>query len=75
MYNTTTDGYNNTPGVEIRVPGFGGTETVEYLSTGGDKLSITAYMNDLVDYFVKKGYDREKTIRAAPYDWRLSAGM
>ena len=58
--------------MEIRVPGFGETKTVEYLSTGAE-LPITAYMNDLADYFVEKGYVRNKTVRAAPYDWRLSA--
>ena len=73
MYNTTTDGYNNTSGVEIRVPGFGETKTVEYLTA--EDIPITAYMNELVEYFVEKGYVRNKTIRAAPYDWRLSASM
>ena len=28
----------------------------------------------MVDYFVDREYKRGKTIRAAPYDWRLAAG-
>ena len=32
------------------------------------------YLNNFVDYFVERGYERGKTIRAAPYDWRLAAG-
>lgn len=73
-YDTITGKYSNASGVEIRVIGFGVTQTVEYLSTGAE-LPITAYMNDLVNYFVNKGYVRGETIRAAPYDWRLSASM
>ena len=32
------------------------------------------YFHTFVQYFVDRGYVRGKTIRAAPYDWRLSAG-
>ena len=32
------------------------------------------YMNQLINYFVSQGYVSGTTIRAAPYDWRLSAG-
>ena len=32
------------------------------------------YLHTFVQYFVDRGYVRSKTIRAAPYDWRLSAG-
>ena len=75
VYDITTDGYNNTPGVEIRVPGFGETKTVEYLSSEDNAMPSTAYMKEIVNFFVERGYVRNKTIRAAPYDWRLSAGM
>ena len=57
--------------MEIRVPGFGETKTVEYLTT--EDIPMADYMNELVEYFVERGYVRNKTIRAAPYDWRLSA--
>ena len=33
------------------------------------------YMNQLINYFVSQGYVSGTTIRAAPYDWRLSAGL
>ena len=32
------------------------------------------YLHEAVEYFVDRGYKRGKTIRAAPYDWRLAAG-
>ena len=38
-------------------------------------LPIIPYLKDFVDYFVDQGYERDKTIRAAPYDWRLAAGV
>ena len=75
IYDPTTNHYNNSPSVDVRVPGFGDTSSVEYLSNGGTDVPVTVYMNELVDYFVKQGYVRNKTIRAAPYDWRLSAGI
>ena len=70
-YDSATKNYSNASGVEVRVPGFGGTETVEYL----DALRLRPEFNTLVDYFVARGYERGKTIRAAPYDWRLAAGI
>ena len=57
--------------IDITVPGFGDTETVEELSNGALKWP---YFKDFVEYFVDRGYDRGKDIRAAPYDWRLAPG-
>ena len=51
------------------VPGFGNTETVEFL----DEFEVIAQFHEFVEFFVNKGYIRGKTIRAAPYDWRLAA--
>ena len=59
--------------MEIRVPGFGGTSSVEYLDPGIMK-NILPYFHDTVKYFVDRGYKRGETIRGAPYDWRLAAG-
>ncbi len=69
-YDNSTNTYSNVSGVEVIVPGFGGTETVEYLDT---QRHIPQY-NKLVSFFVQNGYVRGETIRAAPYDWRLAAG-
>lgn len=58
---------SNAPGVQIRVPGFGKTYSVEYL----DDNKLAGYMHTLVQNLVNNGYVRDETVRAAPYDWRL----
>ena len=78
VYNPATNEYTNASGVEVRAPGFGGTITVADLASGASDDDTTAaipYMNGLVDFFVSRGYVSGSTIRAAPYDWRLSAGL
>ena len=55
------------------MPGFGNTSTVEVLANV-PWISAVKYFNKFVDYFVQLGYERGKSIRAAPYDWRLSPG-
>lgn len=32
---------------------------------------LAGYMHTLVQNLVNNGYVRDKTVRAAPYDWRL----
>ena len=32
------------------------------------------YFHTFVEHYVAKGYERGKTIRSAPYDWRLAPG-
>ena len=66
-----TDGYSDTPGVTVTAADFGNTSSVEYL----DPTNSTPYFFFFVDYFVQHGYTRNKNIRAAPYDWRLGAGI
>ena len=61
--------FTNNTGVQIRVPGFGNTSTVEYLDPG--LKAVGKYLEPFVEFFVKLGYVRDKNIRAAPYDWRL----
>ena len=58
-------------GINVTVPGFGDTNTVEQLSQG---LIDIPYLREFVEYFVARGYKRGKNIRAAPYDWRLAPG-
>ena len=70
-YNTDTNRYSDASGVTISVPGFGSTSTVETLNFN---LIRASYLNTFVEYFVKRGYIRDTSIRAAPYDWRLAAG-
>ena len=70
----TTGRCHNQEGVSTRVPGFGNTTTIEYLDPDTPKwFTSTQYFNTLVEYFVKQGYVRGKTIRGAPYDWRFAA--
>ncbi|XP_028814121.1 lysosomal phospholipase A and acyltransferase [Denticeps clupeoides] len=68
IYNHTTRSTDAPPGVDIRVPGFGGTETVEYLDPS--KRSVGMYFFPIVQGLVNDGYVRGDDIRAAPYDWR-----
>ena len=72
VYDATNNVYSNRDGVTINVPGFGDTQTIEYINT--DDLKIVPGYNSFVQYFVDRGYVRGKTIRGAPYDWRLAAG-
>eukprot|EP00731_Ephydatia_muelleri_P011559 Em0006g453a len=79
-YNEAANTYSNKSGVEIKASGFGDTCKVEYLITSPEEMSCTwqlpvgNYFHTFVDYFVdNRGYQRGKSIRAAPYDWRLAA--
>ena len=62
--------YSNTDGVQIRAPGFGGTGSVEYIDTH----HLLPYFYYFVEFFTKHGYVRGVSLRAAPYDWRLTPG-
>ena len=68
QYDPTSDQYSNAKGVEIRIPGFGNTSTVEVLDPG---VMFADYFKAIVSHFVSIGYTRNKDIRAAPFDWRL----
>lgn len=58
------------PGVDIRVAGFGATESVEWLDKS--KASQGRYFFDIVDSMVSWGYRRGKNVIGAPFDWRKS---
>lgn len=67
--------YNEPDGVEVRVPDFGSTKSIEYLDASTDIAAryVTKYFHDIVQYFVDNaGYERDESIVAAPYDWRKS---
>ncbi|XP_030628443.1 phosphatidylcholine-sterol acyltransferase [Chanos chanos] len=68
VYNRTTHKTSNAPGVEIRVPGFGQTYSVEFL----DMNRLAGYFHTMVEHLVNIGYVRNQTVRAAPYDWRIA---
>ena len=72
IYDNATNTYDYPPGVEVRVPGFDDIARVEYLDADPGSQNIPNWIF-FVDYFVERGYERNKTIRAAPYDWRLAA--
>ncbi|XP_042897494.1 lysosomal phospholipase A and acyltransferase isoform X2 [Parasteatoda tepidariorum] len=75
-YNKTTRLTQNSPGVHIRVPGFGDTSSVEWLDPSATmppfiaRFILSAYFVDIADMLVKEGYTRGKNIRGAPYDFR-----
>ena len=77
-YDSARDTYASGTGVEVRVrtPAFGDTTPVESIVTdpGAHIIPQTQIFKAMVEYFVSKGYERGKTIRAAPYDWRFAAG-
>nr|XP_023697419.1 phosphatidylcholine-sterol acyltransferase isoform X1 [Paramormyrops kingsleyae] len=68
VYNRTTRKTSNSPGVEVKVPGFGQTYPVEFLDTN----KLTGYLHTMVQHLVNAGYVRDETVRGAPYDWRIA---
>ena len=71
-YDVSTNSYSDNSHVKTHVPGFGKTSGVEYLNPGW--INFAPNFHDMVEYFVDRGYVRGKSIRSAPYDWRLAAG-
>ena len=62
--------YQNNYGVQTSIPGFGETETIEYL----DDSHIVPYFHHMVKFLKGLGYIPGKSVRGAPYDWRYAAG-
>lgn len=58
------------PGVDIRIPGFGRSEVVEWLDPSITKSLAGAYFKDIANALVAKGYVRNVTLRGAPFDFR-----
>ena len=63
--------YFNCMGVQIRAPGFGDTSSVEYLDPYN---YLIPYFHHFVKFFSNYGYVKGVSLRAAPYDWRLTPG-
>ncbi|XP_030633200.1 lysosomal phospholipase A and acyltransferase [Chanos chanos] len=68
IYNRTTRSTEAPPGVDIRMPGFGQTYSLEYLDPS--KRSVGMYFFTIVQALVDWGYTRDADVRGAPYDWR-----
>lgn len=68
VYNTTTRKTYNSAGVVTRVQGFGTTESVEFVDPA--KVYGTSYFDTIVRELVALGYERNKNILGAPYDFR-----
>jgi len=66
----------NAPGVETRVMGWGQTSTVEYLDpswTAWALKDVGNYFGVMVSKMVESwGFERGKSVRAAPYDFRFA---
>lgn len=67
-YDNVTRKTSNSPGVDIRVPGFGGSETVEWLDPS--HATTGSYFKVIADTLVNIGHVRNTTIKGAPYDFR-----
>ncbi|VDP28772.1 unnamed protein product, partial [Soboliphyme baturini] len=68
VYNETTHTTMNSPGVSIRIPGWGDTATVEWIDPS--RISLGNYFVSLVETLVSLGYERNVSVRGAPYDFR-----
>ena len=73
VYNETTNRMENTPGVYVKIPGFGNTSSIEYLdpSLSHPGEYFAPFVQNIVDKF---GYKRGVNIRGAPYDFRYGPG-
>lgn len=71
LYDNKTRTTRNNHGVHLKIPDFGNTTSVEYLDVG--KSSYALYFGNMVDALIDMGYERKKSIFAAPYDFRKAA--
>lgn len=74
-YNKSAGTSRNAPGVLTRVPGWGKTDTIEYIDpswTAWVLGNLGVYLHDFVEELVYRGYEREKSLRGAPYDFRYA---
>lgn len=58
----------NAPGVTINIPGWGSTDGVEWLTD--THTPMTGYFKDIGQVLVELGYEKNFSIRGAPYDFR-----
>ncbi|XP_041375530.1 phospholipase A2 group XV-like [Gigantopelta aegis] len=71
VYHPENHTTSNSPGVDTKIPGFGKTEHIEWLDPDVHvHYSSTSYYNPIVEALVLWGYERDVSIRGAPYDFR-----
>lgn len=70
IYDNKTRTTQDMPGVTIRIPGFGRSDVVEWLDPSITRSLAGAYFKDIANALVAKGYDRNVTLRGAPFDFR-----
>jgi len=70
-YNNETRQSSDNDGVQIRIPGFGNTTTVEWLDPS--MRSFSGYFANIAEHLVALGYQRGVNIHGAPYDFRKAA--
>lgn len=68
QYDNITRTTHNTPGVKIRIPGWGDSEVVEWIDP--TKAKSGSYFNVIGDQLVAMGYERKRNVFGAPYDFR-----
>ncbi|XP_064129939.1 phospholipase A2 group XV isoform X6 [Loxodonta africana] len=68
IYNGTSRATQFPDGVDVRVPGFGQTFSLEFLDPS--RSSVGSYFHTMVESLVGWGYTRGEDVRGAPYDWR-----
>lgn len=67
-YNNITRKTSNNQGVEIRVPEFGNSTSVEWIDPS--KASAGNYFASIAASIMRFGYERNVSLRGAPYDFR-----
>ena len=72
FYDNETGKIVNRAGVDIKIHNFGGEESVQYVDSGvlGHQF-IDAYAS-MLKYFKDHGYEVERNLFVAPYDWRFA---
>ena len=73
IYDNVTRTTRNNDGVDIQIPGFGHTTSVEYVDSS--RLPISGYFNIMTDLLVSMGYRRGYNLRGAPYDFRKAPSL
>ncbi|KAM5208156.1 lysosomal phospholipase A and acyltransferase isoform 7-T7 [Hipposideros larvatus] len=68
VYNRTSRATQFPDGVDVHVPGFGKTFSLEFLDPS--KSSMGSYFHTMVESLVGWGYTRGEDVQGAPYDWR-----
>eukprot|EP00931_Biecheleriopsis_adriatica_P100632 TRINITY_DN75903_c0_g1_i1.p1 TRINITY_DN75903_c0_g1~~TRINITY_DN75903_c0_g1_i1.p1 ORF type:complete len:406 (+),score=74.53 TRINITY_DN75903_c0_g1_i1:25-1242(+) len=73
VWDLQTGNIANWPGVDVRVPDWGGTGGIETLDPDHSiPARLGAVFGPLIDKLLPLGYEKNLTLRGAPYDWRYA---